>query len=129
MPFIELFKEELMAVGYMTSVNISNYDPNIRNRDWEYDQTLVYVSVELTSNPIIIPRNLKEISVFLGITAGSGKIQYTLNKVADVISGTGVVWKDWDAGTVIIDTDDVLKKCSAIRFICTTGTVRLLVQG
>lgn len=118
-----------MAVNYMTTINISTYDPGIKNISYEYDETLTFVSVELTSNAIIMPNNIKSISCFLDLTTGSGKVQYSLNKIADIISGTSVVWKDWDAGSVSVDTDDVFYPVSAIRFVCSSGVARLFLKA
>jgi len=118
-----------MAVNYMTSVNINTYDPIIEHISFEYDQSLVYVSTELTSDPIIMPNNINQIAVTLAITAGSGKVQTTTNKLADVISGTSVVWHDWELGSIIATDQDVAAPVTAMRFICTTGIVRVMIKA
>jgi hypothetical protein len=118
-----------MAVSYMTSMNIDTYDPIIKNISYEYDQTLVYVSTPLTSDPIIMPNNIDQIAVTLSITAGEGKVQTTTNKLADVISGTSVVWHDWELGSIIATDQDVAAPVTAMRFICTTGTVRVMIKA
>ena len=85
-----------MAVEYMTSVNISTYDPIIRNISFEYDSG--DVSGAGNGNAVIIPNNISKVSITLYISSGEGKVQTTTNKLADVISGTGLVWVDWDSG-------------------------------
>lgn len=118
-----------MAVNYMTRVYLSNYDKIIDNDAYEYDQSLVYVDATLTSDPIMVPDNIRGISVTLDIDTGSGKVQYTTNKTADVISDTDVVWKDWDNGTITVLSDDVFYPVTAIRFICYAGTARLMLRA
>lgn len=116
-----------MAVNYMTRVYISNYDKIIDNDAFEYDETL---ATGKTSNPIIIPDNIKSISVVLDIDTASGKVQYTLNKLADVISDTDVVWQDWDNGTISTTADDVFYPVTAIRFTNASGTAtRLMLRA
>lgn len=118
-----------MSVNYMTSVNIDTYDPVIENVSFEYDQTLTYVDAELTSDPIIMPNNVDQIAVTLYIDTGEGKVQATTNKLADVISDTDVVWHDWELGSIIATDQDVAAPVTAMRFICTTGVVRIMIKA
>lgn len=61
-------------------------------------------------------------------TAGTGKVQYTLSSRSQVIAGTAV-WYDWDAGTVSVNTNDVLFGIiSAVRCFQETGTVTIEVK-
>jgi len=97
---------------------------------YEFDDTLVYVSEELTSDTIIIPMQCQELVATLSVETGSGKIQTTNNKLEDVIAeDEGVVWVDWNLGTVTATTQDRCPCVTALRFVCTTGTVRLLLSG
>ena len=70
---------------------------------------------------------MKTILLSLIVTAGSGKIQYTISNRADVIAGNEV-WYDWNAGVVIANTTDVLFFVSAVRVVNVTGTTKIEVR-
>ena len=115
-----------MSVNTMTRRVIPPYG----NQRYEYDETLTYVDTELTSDPLIFPGGDTVFTATLYIDTGSGKIQTTNNKYDDVLSDTDVVWTDWDSGSVTITIQDTFDaSVTAIRFICTTGTVRLMATA
>lgn len=113
-----------MAIKYMTTVD--PYSIQKDYRDWEYD------TGDLASagngDTIIIPNGVNIINVVLEITAGSGKIQTTCNKLADVISDTDVVWLDWPFGTISATAQDSFDgRVTAVRMVNATGTTRLMI--
>lgn len=116
-----------MAIVYMTSVNVSTYDSQIKNIAYEYDTG--DKAVAGNGDTIIVPNNIDHLNVTLEITAGSGKVQSTNNKLADVISDTDVVWVDWLLGTITSTAEDSCTPPTALRMVNATGTTRMLVRG
>ena len=115
-----------MAIKYMTRVHIPEYEVVIKNNAWEYDDQL---SSPGNGNTVIVPAGVTVISVTLGITTGSGKIQTTTNLLDDVISNTGIVWQDWDDGVVTDNTQDYTSAVTAIRQVNVSGTSRMMLRG
>ena len=116
-----------MSEVYMTRVTIDRYDKRIDAQGFEYEETL---SSAVNGAAVIIPDSVKNISVTLVITGGgSGKMQSTTNKLADVISDTGVVWVDWDAGVIAATAQDAMLPATAIRMVNVSGTTRVLIRA
>jgi hypothetical protein len=114
-----------MAVAYMTSVNISNYNTKLDDIGWEYNDTLATPG---NGSSVINPDNVKIISVTLQITAGQGKVQATTSLLSDVLADTAV-WVDWDAGNVTATTQDTANPVTAIRQVNTSGTTKMMVRA
>ena len=115
-----------MAIAYMTSVHIQNYEgKNINIDAWEYEDTL---SSAIDGSSVIVPENIKNLSVTLQISAGSGKVQTTTSKLEDVLNNNAV-WVDWDNGVVTSTTQDSCVPITAIRQVNVSGTTKLLVRA
>ena len=114
-----------MALRYGTGSVESN-----RNKG-----SAIYESAETLSAPadgdtILLPDEsgrMDSVMVSLVVTAGGGKVQYTISNRADVIAGNAV-WYDWDAGAVVANTTDVMYHVSAVRQVNTSGTTKLEVR-
>ena len=116
-----------MAIKYMDLVTIPHYKAGrIDDIGYQYDTGSIIESGN--GDSIIIPDNISEIAVTLYIDSGEGKVQTTTNLIIDVISGTGIIWVDWDAGSVTSTTQDSCVPVTAIRMVNTSGTTRLLVR-
>lgn len=116
-----------MAVEYMTAV-----DPyNTRNDwvGWEYDSG--EVASPGNGNWIIIPDNVKGLSCTLYISSGEGNVETTDNKLADIISGTGIIAVEWASGSVTSTIQDGIDSNMprAIRMVNISGTTRLLITA
>lgn len=75
-----------------------------------------------TSEYIIPPDQagkLENWSVIL-IPSGTAKIQYTLSPRSRITNGNAV-WKDWDAGNVIVTTDELFGPVQGLRVVSITG--------
>jgi len=116
-----------MAIKYMTSVNISNYDPNITNKGWEYDTG--DLSVSGSGDIIIMPVTSNIKNVTLEITAGEGYIQTTKTSLANVLSGTDVIWDTWTLGSVTSTVEDSYDgRATAMKMVNVSGTTRMLIN-
>ena len=93
----------------------------------EIDESLVAMAA--AGDFFLIPAEFNSLSVTLGVTGGSGRVETTTNKVADVESDTNVVWVPWDAGDVVATTQDVAARPTAIRQVNISGTTRLMVTA
>lgn len=118
-----------MAVQYFIPANISRYQDNrVENNTWEFKQTL---SGAGNGNPVLIPtdHSIIGVSLFLYITTGSGKIQYTGSKVEDVIAGNSI-WQDWDNGQITnANSSDWMRPCTALRLVNASGTVTMNLRA
>lgn len=65
---------------------------------------------------ILIPDDIRGISVTVEPTGCTVKVQATTNSVAEVKAGTET-WIDWDLGAVAIDTNDTCDPVTAIRMV------------
>lgn len=117
-----------MAIKYMTSVHISDYEgTNISLKGWEYQDVL---STASNGDTVIIPENIKNISATLEITSGSGKIQTTTSLLNDVINNPGsVVWVDWDMGVISTTEQDSCLPVTAIRQVNVSGTTKMILRA
>lgn len=118
-----------MAVNYMVSVNISNYDPTITNDAFEYEDELSVIAV---GNWIIIPNNINFISTQLVFSnTATAKVQYTCSPLADIIANTAIA-NDSVAGAVSVNTFEKFDTVSAIRLnvtAYTSGTIKLQLRA
>jgi hypothetical protein len=118
-----------MAVSYMTSVNISNYDPQIKNIAWGYEDELGAVAV---GEWIIIPNNIKFVSTQLVFSnIATAKVQYTCSPLADIILGTAIA-NNSVAGAVSANQFEKFDTISAVRLnvtAWTSGTVKLQIRS
>lgn len=118
-----------MAVIYMTSVNISNYDNRITNKAFEYEDELGEVAV---GEWIIIPNNIKFVSTQLVFSnTATAKVQYTCSPLADIIADTAIA-NDSVAGAVSANTFEKFDTVSAVRLnvtAWTSGTVKLQLRA
>ena len=74
----------------------------------------------------IVPRGMESVMVSIRpVTAGSGYLEYTLDNYEEVTEGTPSA-KTWDAGTVAVQTDDVLHPVTAIRLVNVSGSMRMV---
>ncbi len=118
----------MSIIVYMDFVNIPEYQAGrIDSIAFEYDDTLTSA---INGNSVIIPTNINKGAVTLQITGGgSGKIQTTTNLLQDVIDDNGVVWVDWDSGTVAATTQDILEVAvTAIRQVNVSGNSRMMLR-
>jgi len=111
---------------YMSQVFINEYDTqNIKAMSWDYKDTL---SSSGNGNAVIIPPGVDSVQVALMPTAGSGKIQATLDKYEDVIDDPDAVdWVDWPSGVIAIGTQDSVNPPTAVRQVNVTGTTKMNV--
>jgi hypothetical protein len=65
---------------------------------------------------ILIPDDVKTISVTVEPTGATAKVQTTTNSVAEVKAGTET-WVDWDLGAVAVDTNDTADPVTAMRLV------------
>lgn len=117
-----------MAIKYMTPVNIGHYDANKKDTiGWEYDSDNLTETGD--GDTIIIPDNVKEISVTLLVIDGVSKIQTTTNLIADVIADNSIIWVDWNAGEVSETVQDSCPPVSALKMVNISGTTRLMIRA
>lgn len=116
-----------MAIVYMTSVNIIDYDPNITNKGWEYDTG--DKAVAGNGDTIIMPITPNPKNVTLEITAGEGYIQTTKTKLANVLTDTDVIWDTWLLGSITTTAEDSYDgRVTAMRMVNVSGTTRMLIN-
>ena len=114
-----------MAIKYMTTVNIAGYGAEKDKLGWEYADSLNSAS---NGDTVIIPDNVRFVSVALLITAGSGYVEATISKLADVLAGTGV-WVVWDKGTITSSAQDSCIPVTALRQVNVSGTTKLQLRA
>lgn len=118
-----------MAVIYMTNVNISDYDREIKSIAFEHEDSLGEVA---SGDWIIIPNNIKAISTQLVFSnTATAKVEYTCSPLADIIADTAIA-NDSVAGAVSANTFEKFDTVSAIRLnvtAWTSGTVSLQVRA
>lgn len=114
-----------MGVKYMNRVHIPEYDINQTNRAYEYKGSVTYVDAPIAGDVILIPPNCSNITAaLLPASTSSGKFQTTNANIADVIDDpAGVDWFEWTPGEVATATIDAVLPTTAIRVVCTLGTV------
>ena len=112
---------------YMNPVLITEYEPQLTNvKVWDYKTPALVAPGN--GNAVIIPPGSQDIQVALIPTAGSGKVQLTLDPYEDVIADPDSSnWKDWDSGVVASLTQDSAKGPSAIRQVNVSGSTVMTV--
>jgi hypothetical protein len=77
-----------------------------------------------TSDYLILPSMpARKISVSVIPGANTGKVQYTISPIADVVAGSAT-WFDWASGAVGSNTVDYLDApVQALRFVASGGEV------
>lgn len=82
----------------------------------------------VTGPAVILPilgGNRTKFSCSIFLSAGSGKVQYTLSPFADVSDGSAN-WIDWDMGDVTEPTSDALiSPVTALRGVSISGTITI----
>jgi hypothetical protein len=96
---------------------------------WEAEATL---SAPGSTDWYIIPGGIDHLSVAITMAVGTAKLEYTIASQAD-IDGDTIDANDifaWDAGSVLVPTDDILDPTvKAVRMTNTSGTTKLLVSA
>src|SRR4030042_1917418 len=116
-----------MAIKYMKTVNIPDYNSINDLKGWEYEDVLESPG---NGDTVIIPDMVNSVNAVLEITAGEGKIQSTKSKLEDVLVDNNVVWIDWVLGSVIATAEDEhTGRVTAIRQVNTSGTTRMLLNA
>ncbi len=116
-----------MSIVYMDPVTIPGYVPAVTGRAYEYQSSDLVAPGD--GDTVMFPTNVPGASVLLQITTGAGKIQTTVNKVADVLSDTDVVWDDWSSGEVASTTGDRMDPVTALKMVNASGTTRLIIRA
>lgn len=119
-----------MAVEIMRPVRIDGYNDRNDNFAWEYR---VRVSKIDTTDWVLVPVNVDRISVALVFNSVlSAYVEYTINKLDDVINGAGVTAFMWEPGLVFDSEEDYLLPKTAIRLVVpsyTAGSVTMILRA
>jgi hypothetical protein len=107
----------------MALVNLEVRNPN--KYAWEYQETLSSASEGVA---VLVPAGVDNITLSLIVTAGSGKVQYTVSPIANVKNNTAN-WVNWDAGTVSATATDAIYPITALKQVNVSGTTRLEVRA
>jgi len=92
------------------------------SRKNEFDETLAAPG---NGDWVLVPTKAQGVNVAFITSGGSGKIQYTHDKIETVKTGSPVAF-DWDLGQQTENADDVLHNVTAIRLVNVSGTVRMV---
>ena len=114
-----------MALQYATGSVESN--PRKGEAIYETKETL---AAPANGNTLLLPDetgSYESVLISLVVTAGTGKVQFTLSNRNDVIAGNAV-WYDWDDGVVSGNTNDVLFHASAFRQVNASGTTTIEIR-
>ena len=117
-----------MAIVYMQRVNLSGGQysaTSLANPAYEHSDT---VAAPGNGNSVIVPADVKGISVTLKITGGQAKVQTTTDTIANVLDDSAE-WVDWDAGDVATTTQDYAVPVTAIRQVNASGTSVLQLRA
>ena len=96
---------------------------------WEASESLAAAG---NGSAIIMPRGIAGASVtVISDGAASAKVQATTSKINDVTQEKATVkWVDWDAGAVLVNTQDYVMPCTAIRLVqAGAGATSILVHA
>ena len=77
---------------------------------------------------ILVPAGVNQIAACLSFTAGSGRLETTVSKKADVIADTAI-WVAWPHGDVSVDTQDVCSPVAAIRQVNVSGISKMELRA
>ncbi len=117
-----------MAVVKMIRASQGYGQDNNNKVAFEYQKT---VSALAAGDSILIPQDVQNVNVqMVPAASGEGKVQYTNDKVEQVVAGTAN-WIDWDAGIRAANTVDVFYPPTAIRINKTNapGTLTLSLRA
>lgn len=119
-----------MAVEYMQKVDFTAPYNEQDLTSTAYDYQGPVIAAPGNGNPVIIPGAcFNGIGVVLEVTAGSGKVQYTIDSLAAIIAGTAV-WEDWSISAVSANASDLVSPVvKAIRQVNIAGSTRLLLEA
>lgn len=81
---------------------------------------------------ILMPADIQNIAVTVSVGGGgAGKVQTSTDKVATIISGSGIVAIDWSAGAVSANTADKSAPVTAMRLVQTSvgGTTKMTIRA
>lgn len=119
-----------MAVEYMQKVDFAAPYNEQDVVSTAYDYQGPVIAAPGNGNPVIIPGACRYgVGVVLQVTAGSGKVQYTIDSLAAVIAGTAI-WEDWTASAVSVSTSDLVSPVvKAIRQVNIAGSTKLLLEA
>lgn len=92
---------------------------------YEFNETLASPG---NGASVILPANIRGVSVTLGVTAGSGKVQATTSTIFEVKNDTAL-WIDWDYGVVSANSQDFMLPATAVRQINISGTTKLELRA
>lgn len=95
-------------------------------------KTPSYEAKVAIGDTLIIPAGLRRgVTVTLVVSSGSGKIQYTNGRRADVVANTtaNFAWIDWSNGTIAANGQNQFGPISALRISTTSGVQIMTVQG
>jgi hypothetical protein len=93
---------------------------------FEYDETL---DAPGNGKYILIPANIKGVSVTLGLDAAStGKVQASTSTIYD-IKDDNAIWVDWDYGIVSSTSQDYMLPATAIRQVNLSGSTKLELRA
>ena len=114
-----------MAYINMTKANV---DVGLENK-FAYEAEVSLAAVA-NSAWILIPRDIRNISVTLSVSGGGkGKVQHTTDPIETVKNGSPIAI-DWDIGEVAVNTSDVAFPVTAIRLSQTfAGNIKLTVRA
>lgn len=120
-----------MALEYMTTVNIDNYQQRNTKDLWEKSIVLSEIA---SSNWVIIPAGVSSVScavIFSG--TATAKVQISFDLMATLEAESGITAFDWTSGAVSTNTEDsVDTPIKAVRLNVTAytdGTITLLING
>jgi len=113
-----------MAIINMTAAGVKGERDELK---WEADQDLDAAG---NGSAIILPRGINGASVtVVSDGAASAKVQASTSALADIDKATAV-WVDWDAGAVLVNTQDYVKPCTAIRLVqAGAGATSIIVSA
>jgi hypothetical protein len=117
-----------MAVVKMIRASQGYGQDNNNKVAFEYQKT---VSALAADDSILIPQDVQNLNVQVVVASGGqGKVQYTNDKVEEVVADTAN-WIDWDAGVVSANSVDVFYPPTAVRINKTNapGTLTLSLRA
>ena len=120
----------------MAAVPLAYMDRIVENSKYSFSQdgTPAYeysdtpIAAPGNGDAVLIPASVRQISVTLKVTAGSGKVQTSTSTVEAVVAGTAD-WVDWDHGVAIATLTDVCSPVTAIRQVNASGTTQIQMRA
>jgi hypothetical protein len=114
-----------------TNVNMDVAPINVGNQSNFAFQKTVNLAAGGNSPWIILPDEIKSFSVTVSFTGGgTGYVETTTDALETVQSGTGIIGKTWDVGTVGTTTQGAALPCTAVRAVqVNAGTMKMSVRA